>query len=46
MRDVVDFASPLGPLGALVDRLYMRRHMERFLAGLNAQLKLTAEQRA
>ena len=46
MRDVIDFASPLGPLGALVDRLYMRRHMERFLVGLNAQLQLTAERRA
>lgn len=46
MRDVIDFASPLGPFGALVDRFYLRRHMEGFLAGQNAHLKLTAEQRA
>lgn len=27
MRDVFDFSSPLGPIGALVDALFLRRYM-------------------
>jgi len=27
MRDVIDFASPLGPLGRIVDRLLLSRYM-------------------
>ncbi|MEA2682751.1 MAG: hypothetical protein QOK05_1079 [Chloroflexota bacterium] len=43
MLDEVDFASPLGPLGWLVDRVFMRRHMERMLMTQNAHLKARAE---
>jgi ligand-binding SRPBCC domain-containing protein len=31
MRDVLEFASPYGPLGALVDRLVLGRYLRRFL---------------
>lgn len=43
MRDVVDFASPLGPLGALVDRLVLRRYMTKVLRTRNAVLREAAE---
>ncbi len=43
MRDVVDFRSPLGPLGALVDRLVLRRYMTRVLETRNAVLREAAE---
>lgn len=38
MTDVVEMASPLGPLGALVDRLVLRRYMTRLLRQRNAWL--------
>jgi len=31
MTDILEFESPLGPLGRLVDRLFMRKYMERFI---------------
>lgn len=43
MRDVVDFRSPLGPLGALVDRLVLRRYMTRVLETRNTVLRVAAE---
>ena len=45
MRDDVDYASPFGPLGWLVDVLYMRRHMENMLRVQDQHLKATAEAR-
>lgn len=44
--DDVDFASPLGLLGRLVDALLLESYMTRFLLRLNAHLKREAEQRA
>jgi ligand-binding SRPBCC domain-containing protein len=46
MIDDVDFASPLGVLGKLVDALLMRGYMTRFLARGNAHFKREAEAQA
>lgn len=43
MVDVFDYASPLGPLGWLADRLVVRRYMERLLTTRNRFLKTAAE---
>lgn len=43
MRDVFDFAAPLGPLGRLAEVLFLRAYMERFLAERNRVLKEIAE---
>lgn len=43
MIDELRFASPLGPLGKLVDRLVLREHMKRFLDERNQNLKRVAE---
>lgn len=43
MTDRMEFASPLGWLGALADALVMRRYMRRFLARRNRALKYMAE---
>ncbi len=43
MGDVMEFTSPLGPLGRLADRLFLTRYMERFLRSRNAHLKRIAE---
>ena len=43
MRDVIQWASPLGPLGRLADALLVERHLARFLARRNASLKAFAE---
>ncbi|MEO6952322.1 MAG: SRPBCC family protein [Polyangia bacterium] len=43
MRDVFVFTSPLGPLGALVDAIYLGRYMRRFLVTRARILKETAE---
>jgi ligand-binding SRPBCC domain-containing protein len=39
MIDILDFASPLGPLGALVDWVFLSGYMCRFLIGRNERLK-------
>jgi len=39
MRDRVEFASPAGPLGALLDFLYLKSFVRRFLLSQNARLK-------
>jgi ligand-binding SRPBCC domain-containing protein len=39
MKDVLTFRSPMGLIGALVDRLVMARYMERLLSQRNAILK-------
>ena len=41
--DEVDFASPLGLLGRLVDALLLRSYMTRFLLRHNAHFKREAE---
>ena len=38
MTDRVEFASPLGPIGRLVDRLVLTRYMTRLLAQRNRWL--------
>ena len=43
MRDVFDFNSPLGPLGALVDSLVLTSYMRNFLVKRNAEIKHVAE---
>jgi ligand-binding SRPBCC domain-containing protein len=39
MRDVLTFHSPLGPLGALVDRFVMSRYLRNLLTKRNETLK-------
>lgn len=38
MRDVIDFASPLGPLGRAVDRILLSRYMPHLIRSRNAYL--------
>jgi ligand-binding SRPBCC domain-containing protein len=46
MTDVVEFQSPLGPLGSLADRLVLDRYMPYLLGKRNTWLKATLEARA
>ena len=41
MRDVIDFASPLGPIGGIVDRLLLSRYMPHLIRIRNAYLAST-----
>ncbi|MBW5422277.1 cyclase [Streptomyces sp. BG9H] len=41
MRDVIDFASPLGSVGRIVDGLLLRRYMRRLISIRNAYLAST-----
>jgi ligand-binding SRPBCC domain-containing protein len=43
MRDVFDYAAPLGPLGRLAEWLFLTRYMRRFLAERSRQVKTAAE---
>jgi ligand-binding SRPBCC domain-containing protein len=43
VTDVVEWTSPLGPLGVAVDALVLRRHMLRIVTARNAHLKRRAE---
>jgi ligand-binding SRPBCC domain-containing protein len=43
MRDRFAFQSPLGPLGALADRLFLTAYLRRFLIRRNQVLKRLAE---
>jgi ligand-binding SRPBCC domain-containing protein len=43
MRDVVEFASPLGLLGRLVDVLFLSRYLRRLIAARNQVIKAAAE---
>jgi ligand-binding SRPBCC domain-containing protein len=43
MRDLVDFASPLGGLGAVADTFLLRHYMHRLICGRNKHLKEIAE---
>lgn len=46
MRDVVDFASPLGFVGAAVDALFMRAYLSRLILLRNRIIREAAEARA
>ncbi|MFD2785969.1 SRPBCC family protein [Hymenobacter rubripertinctus] len=46
MRDVFEFASPLGFLGQAVDALVLRRYLRRFLVARGRMLKEYAETEA
>ncbi len=46
MKDVLDFESPLGPLGRLADALFVERHMRTFLERRAAWIRTEAEGRA
>lgn len=43
MRDTVTFHSPFGPLGRLVDRLFLGEYMRRLIAERNEVLAATVE---
>ncbi|MDP9193433.1 MAG: SRPBCC family protein [Acidobacteriota bacterium] len=43
MRDVLTFSSPLGPLGAVVDKLVMAAYLRRLLAARNDVIKQILE---
>ena|SRR6187200_1224962 len=43
MRDVVVFRSPLGPLGAIADRLILTAYLERLLRGRQESIRAEAE---
>ena len=45
MTDTIDFVSPLGPLGRLVDRVALERYMTKLIAERNVHLKVAAEAR-
>ncbi len=46
MTDEVDFTSPLGPLGRMVDMLYLENYMRRFLVRRNEHIRRVAEEKA
>jgi ligand-binding SRPBCC domain-containing protein len=43
MEDVFEFASPLGPVGRLVDRFVLARYLERLLRARAVAIKAAAE---
>ncbi|MET8555107.1 SRPBCC family protein [Streptomyces sp. NPDC004959] len=43
MRDAVDFAAPLGPLGRIAERLVLGRYMPRLIRVRNACVREAAE---
>ena len=43
MRDVFEFAAPLGILGRAAELLFLRNYMRRFLLDRNRHLKAAAE---
>lgn len=43
MRDMVEWTSPLGIVGKMVDKLVIRRHLTSLVSGRNARLKAIAE---
>ena len=43
MRDVVVWRSPLGPLGRLVDGLFLKRKLTMLITDRNLRLKALAE---
>ncbi|ONI83570.1 cyclase [Saccharothrix sp. ALI-22-I] len=43
MRDVVDFAAPLGPLGVVAEFAVLNRYMPRLISARNEHVKAVAE---
>ncbi|MDH2428894.1 SRPBCC family protein [Sphaerisporangium sp. TRM90804] len=43
MRDVIDFAAPLGPLGTIAEVLALRRYLPRLIRARNQHIKEVAE---
>ena len=43
MRDMFDYAAPLGPLGLIAGRVFLTAYMRRFLEARNRELKAVAE---
>lgn len=43
MRDVIEFAAPLGPLGAIAEALVLRRYMSRLIRIRNDHVVAVAE---
>jgi ligand-binding SRPBCC domain-containing protein len=43
MRDVFEYAAPLGLIGRLAERLFLTAYMRRFLEARNRELKTVAE---
>jgi ligand-binding SRPBCC domain-containing protein len=43
MKDVMEFEAPLGPLGKVVDKLLLARHMQRLLERRNQCIRQAAE---
>jgi ligand-binding SRPBCC domain-containing protein len=43
MTDLFDFESPLGPLGRLVDNLFLERYIRKLLTNRNSLIKTKAE---
>ena len=43
MRDILEWEAPLGVLGRIADRLFLRRHMTWFVATKQSHLKVMAE---
>ncbi|MFI9556192.1 cyclase [Nonomuraea endophytica] len=43
MRDIIDFAAPLGPLGVLAEFLVLRRHMTKLILLRNQHIKALTE---
>lgn len=43
MRDVFDFTSPLGPVGWIVNRVFLTNYMRSLLEGRNRTIKEAAE---
>jgi len=43
MRDTITFRSPLGPIGTIVDRLFMREYMRSLIDERNAVLQASLE---
>ena len=43
MRDTLTWRSPLGPLGVLADRLFVKRHLYNYMVTKQSDLKVHAE---
>ena len=43
MREVFDYRAPLGPLGSLADRIFLKSYMEGFLLRRSKIVKAVAE---
>jgi ligand-binding SRPBCC domain-containing protein len=43
MSDIFEFQSPLGILGRIVDTIFLKRYMSRFLVQRNRVIKKAAE---